>query len=128
MNKCIFIGNLTRDPEKLTSQNNKSICKFSIAVSRDYVNENGNRETDFFNIKVFNALADACANHLKKGNKVAVMGSIQNETYEGQDGEKKTYVNMIARDVEFLTPKNQERKEQEERPKLEETDDGLLPF
>ena len=50
MNKVILVGNLTRDPELSETPNGVAVCRFSIAVSRDYANNEGNRETDFFNI------------------------------------------------------------------------------
>ena len=52
MNKVFLIGNLTRDPELTETPNGVMVCRFSIAVSREYANADGNRETDFFNITV----------------------------------------------------------------------------
>ena len=53
MNKCILIGNLTKDPELTTTSNGVAVCRFSIAVSRRYANSDGERETDFLNIVVW---------------------------------------------------------------------------
>ena len=57
MNKCIFIGNLTRDPEFQTTGSGVSLCRFSIAVNRNYSNSNGEREADFINIVTWRGLA-----------------------------------------------------------------------
>ena len=58
MNKCIFIGNLTRDPEFQTTGSGVSLCRFSIAVNRNYANANGEREVDFINIVTWRGLAE----------------------------------------------------------------------
>ncbi len=106
MNKVYLIGNLTRDPESSTTNSGVSVCRFSIAVSRRFSNAEGTRETDFFNITAWRGTADNCSKFLKKGNKVAVSGSIQIRNYERQDGTKGLSVDIIADEVEFLTSKN----------------------
>ena len=105
MNKVILIGNLTRDPELTETPSGVPVCRFAIAVSRDYADSQGNRETDFFNITMWRGKAETCGKYLKKGNKVAVCGSLQNRSYEDKDGIKRTVTDIIASDVEFLTPK-----------------------
>ena len=135
MNRVILIGNLTRDPELSETPNGVPVCRFSIAVSRDYANANGTRETDFFNITVWRGRAENCGKYLKKGNKVAVIGSIQNRSYEDKDGIKRNVTDIIANDVEFLTPKNAQGEMEDEpapskkeRPELQAIDDNQLPF
>ena len=86
MNKVFLIGNLTRDPELSTTNSGISVCRISIAVSRRFANADGSRETDFFNVVAWRAIAENCAKYLKKGSKIAVMGSIQNHSYDAQDG------------------------------------------
>ena len=136
MNKCILIGNLTKDPELTTTSNGVAVCRFAIAVTRDYANAEGNREADFFNITVWRGRAENCGKYLKKGNKVAIVGSLQTRSYEDKDGIKRTVTDVIANEVEFLTPRNvtvdDEEKEvvsvKRERPQLEAIDDNQLPF
>lgn len=137
MNKVILIGNLTRDPELSETPSGVAVCKFSIAVSREYANADGNRETDFFNITVWRGRAENCGKYLKKGNKVAIFGSLQNRSYEDKDGIKRNVTEVIANEVEFLTPKSSEATDEEEnavvsvrreRPQLEAIDDNRLPF
>lgn len=103
MNKCIFIGNLTRDPEFQTTGSGVSLCRFSIAVNRAYANANGERETDFINIVTWRGLADNCSKYLSKGSKVCVVGSMQNRTYEDKDGNKRYATDIVAEDVEFIS-------------------------
>ncbi len=106
MNRVILIGNLTRDPELNETSSGVARCTFAVAVTRDYANSDGTRETDFFNITVWRRLAENCGKYLKKGNKVAIIGSLQNRSYEDKDGIKRNVTDVVASDVEFLTPKN----------------------
>ena len=120
MQKFIAIGNLTRDPEFSETPNGTAVCKFGLAVSR-----RNREETDFFNCTAWRGLAETVSTYCAKGNKVAVSGHIEIRTYEDNNGNKRTAVDIVAEDVEFLTPKaNSERK-----PKLEEfDDDDDIPF
>lgn len=136
MNKVILIGNLTRDPELTETASGTAVCRFAIAVSRDYASADGNRETDFFNITVWSKQAENCGKYLKKGNKVAVVARLQNRSYEDKDGVKRYVTDIIASEVEFLTPKGAQGEDGEmpavstrrEAPVLEPIDDNQLPF
>ncbi len=137
MNRVILIGNLTRDPELNETSSGVARCTFAVAVTRDYANSDGTRETDFFNITVWRRLAENCGKYLKKGNKVAIIGSLQNRSYEDKDGIKRNVTDVVASDVEFLTPKNAQgdyesepnvSAARRERPQLEAIDDNQLPF
>ena len=129
MIKTFFIGNLTKNPEEYATKNGTTICKFDIAVNRDYTNENGEKVTDFFSVVVYGKRAEICVKYLEKGNKVAVYGSIQNRQYENKNGYKVTITEIVAAEVEFLTWKKKE--ETEDKPfvrELEEINDNQLPF
>lgn len=102
MNKAILIGNLTRDPEVRTTSSGTSVCTFTVAVNRRFVNQQGVREADFINIVTWRQLADLCGRYLAKGRKVAVIGSIQTRTYDAQDGSKRYVTEVVADEVEFL--------------------------
>lgn len=135
MNKCFFIGNLTRDPEHNTTGSGVSFCRFTIAVSRNFSNANGERETDFINIVCWRNLADLCAKYLSKGNKVCVSGALQIRSYDDKDGNRRQAAEIIADEVEFLTPKTSGEGSPSvaSSPKksvaaLEPIDDGELPF
>lgn len=134
MNKVILIGNLTRDPDYGETQSGISFCNFSIAVNRPYNDSNGERQTDFFNIKTWRGQADNCAKYLRKGSKVGVVGSLQTRTYEDNDGNKRNVTEIVANEVEFLSSANKSddrgetTRAQRSRPELEPIDDGDLPF
>lgn len=134
MNKVILIGNLTRDPDYGETQSGISFCNFSIAVNRPYNDSNGERQTDFFNIKTWRGQADNCAKYLRKGSKVGVVGSLQTRTYEDNDGNKRNVTEIVANEVEFLSSANKSddsdetTRAQRNRPELEPIDDGDIPF
>ena len=131
INKVILTGNLTRDPELTETPSGVAVCRFSIAVGRDYTNADGERETDFFNITVWRGRAENCAKYLKKGSKVGIVGSLQNRSYEDKDGIERRVTDVIANEVEFLTPKKADDEEtvvSAKRPQMEEIEDDTLPF
>ena len=139
MNKVILIGNLTRDPELTETQSGVKLCRFTIAVNRPYTNGDGERQTDFFNCTAWRGTAENVAKYCKKGNKIAVTGSLQMRNYEDNDGIKRIAVDVIAQDVEFLMQKSREddfydapapsAKGTARKPRLESfDDDGDIPF
>lgn len=132
MNKFIATGNLTRDPEHSETNSGISVCRFTIAVRRK---KTGNEEpqTDFFNCSAWRGLAETISKYCKKGNKVSVVGQIQMRQYEDREGAKRTAVDVIVDEIEFLSPKsNDEAKPQEtarKKPALEAFDDDSdIPF
>lgn len=135
MNKVYLIGNLTRDPELAETTSGIKVCRFAIAVNRTYAGSDGNRETDFFNITVWRTQAENCGRYLKKGSKVAIVGSLQNRSYEDKEGVKRNVTDIIASEVEFLASRSTQEgssddssSQRRERPKLEPVSDDDLPF
>ena len=135
MNKVYMIGNLTRDPEVSETSGGVPYCRFSIAVNRNFTNADGNREADFFNVIVWRGQAEPCGRFLKKGSKIAIVGSLQNRSYEDKDGVKRTVTDIVASEVEFLTTNRAEDEEQEVKPVKKERlslqpvdSDNDLPF
>ena len=137
MNKVFLIGNLTRDPELTETTSGIALCRFSIAVNRNYSGSDGERKTDFFNIVAWRGLGENVARYAKKGNKVAVSGSIELRNYEDSQGVKRTGVDIVAQDVEFLTPRGTTGDGFNEAPAPAERkraslqafdDDGDIPF
>ena len=125
MNKALLVGNLTRDPELTTTPNGISVCRFTVAVQRRFANSDGEREADFINCVAWRGLADNVAKYVKKGKKVSVVGSIQTRNYEAQDGTKRYITEVIAEDVEFISPRSEgEDGEPSSRSKFDSDDDN----
>ena len=110
MNRCMLIGNLTKDPELRSTPNGISVCSFSIGVSRRFQNQNGERETDFFNIVVWRKQGENAAKYLRKGSQVAISGQIQIRNYEAKDGSKRYATDIVADEVQFLRTPNSDSK------------------
>lgn len=134
MNHIVLIGRLTRDPELRYTPNGVAVANFDLAVDRPTTNQQGERETDFIRIVVWQKQAEHCANYLKKGRLVGVEGRLQIRSYETQDGQKRRVAEVIANYVQFLD-RNREDTSGNISPSKPENDDDLgginlddLPF
>ena len=117
MQKVFMIGNITRDPELSETNSGVAVCRFSIAVNRRRASDDAEQQTDFFNVTAWRGLADTISRFCKKGNKIAVTGQIQIRTYEDREGAKRTSVDVVAEEVEFLSPKSNDEARTAEEPK-----------
>jgi single-strand DNA-binding protein len=102
LNRIILIGRLVRDPELRYTPNGVATCGFSLAVDRPFVNQKGERETDFIDIVIWRKLAETCAAHLGKARLVAVEGRLQIRSYETAEGQKRKVSEVVADNVRFL--------------------------
>ena len=123
MQIMLLVGNLTKEPEKVDGQ---ELCKLTMAVRNNYKNKDGEYESEFFNIIVWNKLHESCMKYLHKGSKIAVIGREQNRSYE-KDGQKRYVHEVVASEVEFLSSP-QKKEEKQECYKLEPITDEGLPF
>ena len=107
MNKVMLMGRLTRDPEVRYSQNgnNSAVARFSIAVDRRFKRE-GQPDADFFNCTAFGRQAEFVEKYLRKGTKMVVIGSIQNDNYTDSNGNQRYSVQIIVDELEFAESKN----------------------
>ena len=108
MNKVFLIGNLTKDPDVRTTGGGTSVCTFSIAVDRRFKAQNGEKVTDYFNIVAWRQLADLCGRYLAKRRKASVVGELQNRSYDAKDGTKRYVTEIVADEIEFLTPRDRD--------------------
>ena len=105
MNKCIFIGNLVRDPENRATASGKQRVVFTIAINRNHTDADGNRQADFIQITCYEKTAELVSKYLAKGRKVAVEARVRTGSYE-KDGHTVYTTDFIADRVEFLSPAN----------------------
>lgn len=139
LNKVILIGNLGRDPELKYTPSGVAMCTFSIATTRSWTDNDGNRQekTEWHNIKIFQKQAEIAAEYLKKGKQVCIEGRIETRSWE-QDGQKKYMTEIIAFNFFMLGKKDDsgggfERPQSSETPPSEPEDgstkeDDDLPF
>ena len=105
INRVILTGNLTADPELSTLPSGTSVCKLRLAVNRRYKDQSSGEWTEkpnYFDIKVWGAQGENCANYLSKGRPVAVDGRLEWSEWESQDGSKRSKVEVVADTVQFL--------------------------
>ena len=105
LNRIILIGRLTRDPELRYVPSGQPVASFTLAVDRPFVNQQGERATDFIDIVAWRRLAEQVTQHLNKGRLVAVEGRLQIRSYETQDGQKRKVAEVVADAVRFLDRK-----------------------
>jgi single-strand DNA-binding protein len=95
-----LVGNLTRDPELRFTQGGRAIATLGLAVSRRYqVNNEWQEQTSFFNVVAWGQLGENAASSLAKGTRVLVTGRLEQRSYETQDGEKRSVVEVIADEI-----------------------------
>lgn len=104
LNKVMIIGNVGTDPEMRFTPNGSPVTSFRIATSRVYTSTEGERkqETEWFTVTAWNKLAESCNQFLTKGRRAYVEGRLRTRTWEGQDGQKRTRVEIMAERVLFL--------------------------
>ena len=104
LNRIMFMGNITRDPELKYLPNGTAVTTFTVASNRSYKPKDGEKkeEVTFMRIVVWGKRAESCGEYLHKGSSVFVEGRIQNRTWEGEDGQKKYSTEIVADNVQFL--------------------------
>lgn len=104
LNRVILIGNLTRDPELRFTPSGSPVANFGLAVNRSYTNKAGEKvdNVDYFNIVAWAKLAELCAEYIRKGSPVAIEGRLQSRSWETEDGQKRSAVEVVAENVQFL--------------------------
>ena len=140
MNSVVLVGRLAQDPElRYIAGTGMPVATFTLAVSREFTDKNGERGVDFIDIQAWNKQAETVANYLKKGNMVSVNGSIRVETYTDKEGNRRRSFKINANRVEFLiTDRQPKTTNQMKEPTFEPSfgedfeftalDDTDLPF
>lgn len=102
MNKVFLVGRLTRDFDLRYGSNNTAVARTSIAVDRQFSNQNGEREADFINIVAFGNRAETMKKYLTKGSQIAISGRIQTGSYDASDGRKVYTTDVVIDEFQFL--------------------------
>lgn len=105
INKIVLTGRLTANPELRYTTSNTAVTSFTLAVDRNFKNENGNKEADFINIVAWNKKAELIHQYLKKGDRVGISGRLQVRKYQNERGENRYVTEVVADEVEFLNSK-----------------------
>jgi len=125
LNRVVLVGNLTRDPELRSTPSGSSVVSFGLAVNRRWTNKQGERidGVDYFNIVAWGKLAELCHEYIRKGSPVALEGRLQSRSWQTEDGQRRSAVEVVAENVQFLG-----RQTTHETVSLAEKEFGLDPL
>ncbi len=117
-NQFFCVGRLVSDPVVETTESGKERSKVTLAVPRSYKNENGEYDTDFFDVVLWNGVATNTSEYCHKGDLIGVKGRMETNTYETETGEKKKSTQLVAEKISFLASKRV-------KDEIEKSDDDL---
>ena len=128
MNKVFLIGHLVKDPELRYTSSNIPVASFTLAVNRNFTNQNGEKEVDFINIVAWKKQAENIHKYCSKGSKVAIEGRVQVRSYDDQNGQKRYVTEIVSENIEFLSTKKEETKEKSNSEILKDVMTDKDPF
>ena len=102
INNVVLVGSMTRDAELRYTPSNQAVATFTLAVNRNFKNQNGEREADFINCVIWRQQAENLSNWAKKGTLIGVTGRIQTRNYENQQGQRVYVTEIVADDFQIL--------------------------
>lgn len=114
LNQAVLVGRIVREPEIKELENGTKVSNITLAVPRSFKNELGEYDTDFVDCILWKGVAESTVEYCKKGDLIGVKGRIQTNTREDENGNKKTFMNIVAEKVTFLSSKSKENQEQEQ--------------
>lgn len=102
INNTVLVGRMVRDAELKYTPNNQAVATFTLAVNRQFKNQNGEREADFINCVIWRQQAENLANWAKKGALIGITGRIQTRNYENQQGQRVYVTEVVADNFQLL--------------------------
>ena len=106
LNIAAIMGRLTADPELRQTQSGSPVTSFTVAVARSFVKQGQERETDFINVVAWRKTAEFVCRYFRKGNMIAVNGSIQTRKYQDREGNNRAAFEILAANVHFCEGKS----------------------
>lgn len=132
LNRVVLIGRLTKDSDLTYTPTGVAVCKFTLAIDRNYKNAQGERDTDFINCVVYRQTAEFAANYTNKGKMICIEGRIQVRSYTAQDGQKRWVTEVIADNIyPFLGSKDDNQGKESSTSNIGHevnVDDDFVPF
>lgn len=105
INKAVLVGRLTRDADLRYTNSGTPVASFTVAVDRNFTNQQGEREADFINCVVWGKSAENFANYTHKGSLVGIEGRIQTRSYENQQGNRVYVTEVVTENFSLLESK-----------------------
>ncbi|CYY89057.1 single-stranded DNA-binding protein [Streptococcus suis] len=113
INNVVLVGRMTRDAELRYTPSNQAVATFTLAVNRNFKNQDGEREADFVNCVIWRQQAENLANWVKKGALVGVTGRIQTRSYDNQQGQRVYVTEVVAESFQLLESRGQQSNSQD---------------
>lgn len=112
INNVVLVGRMTKDADLRYTPSNQAVATFTLAVNRNFKNQNGEREADFINCVIWRQAAENLANWAKKGVLIGITGRIQTRNYENQQGQRVYVTEVIADSFQLLESRNSQNQQQ----------------
>ena len=131
INRAIIVGRLTSAPEIRYTQSGTAVLTFTIACQRNYVDKNGERNTDFIDCVAWRNTAEFISKYFAKGDAIGVEGRIETRMYQDKNGNKRKAVDLTVDQVTFIESKKRADTAPQNAPDdgyMEIDPDGDLPF
>ena len=110
LNQTVIVGRIVGEP-KIKEEDGRKSSNLVLAVPRSYKNENGEYDTDFIDIVLWNSVAENTVEYCHKGDVVGIKGRIQTSSYVAEDGTTRKYTEVVAEKVTFLSSKKNDEDE-----------------
>ncbi|MCB0383831.1 MAG: single-stranded DNA-binding protein [Bdellovibrionales bacterium] len=129
LNKALFIGRLTRDPELRYTQGGQAVCSFGLAVNREYKTQDGqkNTETFFIDVETWGSRAETLHKYLNKGSQVYIEGRLKSDSWE-KDGQVRYKTKLVTENFQFLDSAKSGSDEKVEQPEEDYSEEPHIPF
>lgn len=106
INNVVLVGRLTKDPDLRYTSGDSAVATFTLAVNRNFKNQNGDREADFVNCVIWRKPAETLANYAHKGTLLGIVGRIQTRFYDNQQGQRVYVTEVVCDNFQLLESKN----------------------
>ncbi|MEY8462490.1 single-stranded DNA-binding protein [Streptococcus merionis] len=128
INNVTLVGRMTRDAELRFTPSNQAVATFTLAVNRNFKNQNGEREADFINCVIWRQAAENLANWAKKGALIGITGRIQTRNYENEQGQRVYVTEVVVENFQFLGSRAQQQGQGDAAQGGFDISDDDLPF
>lgn len=135
INNVTLVGRLTKDPDLRYTQSGTTVGQFTLAVNRNFTNQQGDREADFINCVIWRKAAESFANYARKGTLIGLTGRIQTRNYDNQQGQRVYVTEIVVENFQLLESKEVNEQRRSSKPEQATFDkqatdkpDPLVPF
>ena len=135
INNVTLVGRLTKDPDLRYTQSGTAVGQFTLAVNRNFTNQQGDREADFINCVIWRKAAESFANYARKGTLIGLTGRIQTRNYDNQQGQRVYVTEIVVENFQLLESKEVNDQRRSSKPdqatfdkEATEKPDPLDPF